>query len=290
MTKGSGDILIELSKNSKDKQVIYDNAVSVVGTNPYSLCDFAEYVPLVDDTDIMKVLEDGIISFDDIDHIYEFMFLMVDMGIKNFNLPRFEKIIRDSKNPKLMFYTLCFVPGIDEVSMLNSLYATKCRKYIEKLESEESDFDVNKLDGYKQALNIAKRNLYFPDSLLMFGTRDIGKLISRVINFRDLYLINELADYLEYLKEYLGLNYGLNRIEKAYLDIAKDEPLHLYEYASSIVSSDKETFTDGVINNRMAKYMYYMYEYVVGTDKNLLAKEINKIGNEKYISKIKGLG
>lgn len=290
MVKNSGDILIELSKNSNNKQVVYDNAVSVTQTNPYSLCDFAEYVPLADDADVMKVLEDGIIDFDDIVHIYEFMFLMVDLGIKNFNLPRFEKIIRDSKNPKLMVYSLCFVPGIDEASMLDSLYATKCRKYIEKLETEQDGIDVNKLPGYKQALNIAKKNLYFPDSLIIFGTRDIGKLIPRAINYKDPYLINELADYLEYLKVYLGLHYNLEPIEKAYLDLAKDEPLHLYEYSASVLSSDKDAFTYKVIQKEMAKYMYYMYEYVEGVNKPLLADAINVTGSEKYISKIKKLG
>lgn len=290
MVKRSKDILIELSKNSKDKQIVYDNAQKIVGIDPYSLCDFAEYVPLVDDVDIMRVLEDGIIKFDDIVHIYEFMFLMVDMKINNFNLPRFEKIIKDSKNPKLMIYSLKFVPGIDEDSMLSSLYATRSIKYIEGLKSEESNFDVEKLPGYKQALNVAKRNLYFPTCLLKFGTRDIGELIRRVINSKDLYLINELADYLEYLKVYLGLHYELEPIEKAFLDLAKDEPLHLYEYAASIESSNKENLTYKIVNKRMPKYMYYMYEYVEGVNKSFLADEIVKTGNEKYTRKIKILG
>lgn len=289
MVKSSNDILIELSKSSKDKQTIYDNALNITNTNPYSVCDFVEYVPLVDDKDIMKVLEDGIIKFDDIVHIYEFMFLCVDLGIKNFNLPRFEKLIKDSKDPKLMAYSLAFVPGIDEVGMLNSLYATRSIKHLEKLKSDEYGIDVNNLSGYKQALNVAKKNLYFPDCLLKFGTRDISELIKRVINSKNLYLINELADYLEYLKVYLGLHYDLNSIENAYLDLAQDEPLHLYEYAASVDSSNKDAFTYKVISKRMAKYMYYMYEYVEGVNKELLASSIMDTKNEKYISKIKKL-
>lgn len=287
MIKNSSDILIELSKNSKDKEVVYDNALSISHTNPYSLCDFAEYVPLVDEREIMEVLENGIINFDDIDHIYEFMFLMVDLGIKNFNLPRFEKLIRDSKNPKLMVYSLAFVPGINEDSMLNSLYATRSVKYLEKLKSEEYGLDVNKLSGYRQALNIAKRNVYFPATLLKFGTRNTSELIERVVNSKDLYLINELADYLEYLKTYLGFGYDMKKLEKTYLDLAKDEPLHLYEYASSIASSDKDKFTFKVIDKRMAKYMYYMYEYVEGVNRELLRSAIAGTKNEKYIKRIK---
>lgn len=290
MVKNSNDLLIELSKDSKDKQYVFDNAVSITSTNPYLVCDFSEYVSLVDDIDIMKILEDGIINFDDIVHIYEFMFLMVDMGIKNFNLPRFEKLIKDSNNPKLMAYTLEFVPGVDKLSMLNSLYATKNIKYIEKLSDSESCLDAHNLPGYRQALNVAKKNIYFPPCLLKFGTKDIGKLIPMVINSKDIYLLNELADYLEYLKVYLGFNYDLSMIEKAHLSYANDEPLYLYEYAASIASSNKEIYTSKVIKKEMPKYMYYMYEYVDGTNKSVLADAIHKTGNEKYISKIKKLG
>lgn len=286
MVKNSSNILIDLSKNSNDLQYVYDNAVSISGTNPYALCDFAEYVPLIDNKDVMKVLEDGIIKFADIDHIYEFMFLMVDIGVKNFNLQRFEKLVKESKNPKLMAYAICFVPGIDVMSMLDSLFATKSIKYLDFL-SSESDSDVSLIPGYKQATNNAKKNIYFPNSLLRFRTKDISELIKLVINSKDLYLMNELADYLEYLKTYLGLKYDMTNLEKAYLDYAYYEPLHLYEYASSIKSSNKEVFTDYVIGREMAKYMYYMYEYVTGVDKEKLIPAIKRTHNDKYINKIK---
>ncbi len=290
MVKNSSNILIDLAKNCSDKQNIYDYAVSIASTNPYSLCDFAEYVPNVDDADIMPVLEDGIIKFADIVHIYEFMFLMVDMGIKNFNLERFEKLIKDSKDAKLMAYSLGFVPGIDKNSMLDSLFATKNLKYLKKIATPEYDLDVRSIAGYQQALKIASKNIYFPPSLLPFNTKDISELIRLVINSKNLYLMNDLADYLEYLRDYLGLNYDISPIEKAYLDYAKNEPLHLYEYASSVTSSNKEEFTRRVIRKAMPKYLYYMYEYVCGVNKELLVREIEKSGSVKYISKVKKLG
>lgn len=285
MSKEMFELLLEECKDSQALLYVVNAVNQVAKMGPYEVCDFAEEVKLVDIPVNIRTFEDAMIGFGDIVHVYEFMFLMVDSGVKNFNLERFEEIIRNSKNPKLMCYCLGFVPGINQDKMLEALYNEKNAKYIERLQDEEYELDVDTLPGYYERLEEAKKFDYFPHCLEQFGTRDVNELISLVIGTKSPYLINELADYMEYLGEYKGVSVlDLEPLHKAELEYG--EPLHWYEYAASVSSAPKDKFTECVKSSGRVKYMYYMYEYVPGVDKGLLKEAIKDSGNSKYICKM----
>lgn len=280
----------ELLKSCQDCEDIetVNKAVQEIAytVNPYYICDFAENVKLADTKENMKKLEDSIIQSGDLVHMYEFMFLMVDSGIENFDLNKFETIIRNSKNPKLMCYCIGFVPGIDSDKMLEALYESKNAKYIERLSDEEYGLEFDSFPGYHQKLAEAKDYNYFPDCLNQFGIHDINQLIEKVLETKNPYLINELSDYIEYLTDYKGeIGLDIKPLQEAQLKYA--DPLHLYEFAASVMTSDKLAFQKSVIESNMPKYMYYVYEYVAGVNKNELKEAIEKSGNTKYIDKIK---
>ena len=279
--------IIEECNNSNNVDYVKVVAKEIVLTDPYTICHFAENVDLVDDPSIMPILEKGIISFGDIVHIYEFMFLMVDCKRQNFNLPSFEALIRSSKNPKLMLYCIGFVPGIDIPLMLEALYATKCIKYIEKLEDPEYGLeDIIDWNEYEEQCEIARNTKYFPEALKQYQKPGVN-LLNSVLQSKDPYLINELADYLEYLRDYQGVDNVDDFLEiLGYAMARTNEPLHHYEFAASITYCDKEMFQKRVIDSGLIKFVYYMYEYVKGTNKNMLANVIHQSGDEKYIDKI----
>ncbi|MCI8353226.1 MAG: hypothetical protein HFJ58_06615 [Clostridia bacterium] len=101
--------------------------------DPYLICDILEETKGGPNGIYLKQLEDAIISTNDIVQIYEFMFLAVDMKVKGFDRERFERIIRESKNPKLMCYCMGFVPGTNIELMLKALESTQNAKYMEML-------------------------------------------------------------------------------------------------------------------------------------------------------------
>lgn len=279
--------IINDCNNSNSVEYVKAVAKEIVLTDPYTICYFAEYVELVDDPTIMPILEKGILSFGDIVHTYEFMFLMVDCQRQYFNLPAFESIIRNSKNPKLMLYCIGFVPGINIPLMLKALYATKCIKYIDKLSEFESELeDIIDWDEYEEQREIASHTDYFPEILKQYQKPGVN-LLNSVLQTKDPYLINELADYLEYLRDYKGYDNVDDFLEILGYAMARcKEPLHHYEFAASITFSDKKMFQKLVIDSEMIKYDFYMYEYVDGVDKNEL-KNVIASGNEpKYINKI----
>lgn len=282
--RSTDELVIAVSESSNDPVLVTQNAKKIVWAGPYMICDFAENVNLADTVENMKTLEEGIKRYQDVLHIYEFMRCMVESGKENFNLKEFEEIIKKSKNPKLMAYCLAYIPGIDFTQMLESLYETKCVKYIKKL--EEYGIELESLPNYQQKLKEATEYDYFPFCLEPFGTRDVNQLIPLVIDTKSPYLITELADYIEYLRDYKGISgYDLTPLEDAQLRFAANEPLHLYEYAASISSSNKKRFQIAIIDNGMAKYMYYMYERVPGVDREELKQQIDFSGSEKYRNK-----
>ncbi len=281
------DKIINDCNNSNNVEYVKAVAKDIVLTDPYTICHFAEHVDLVDDPTIMPILEKGILSFADIVHTYEFMFLMVDCKRKYFNLPAFEKIIRNSKNPKLMLYCIGYVPGIDILQMVEALYETKSIKHIEKLREKEYGLeDIIDWDEYDEQCEIARETKYFPEILKQYQKPGVN-LLNSVLQSKDPYLINELADYLEYLRDYQCydsvdefleiLGYAMARIP---------EPLHHYEYAASITFSDKEMFENLVVKSALIKYIYYTYEYVPGANKNRLKEIIERSDDLKYKDKI----
>lgn len=105
--------------------------------NPYTICDLLEETKGGPNGTYLRELENAIIETNDIVQIYEFMFLAVDMNINGFDRERFERIIRQSKNPKLMCYCMGFVPGTNIKAMLKALEDTENAKYMEMLIKKE---------------------------------------------------------------------------------------------------------------------------------------------------------
>lgn len=275
-------LLIDVTKDSEDYSLVLMNAKKLAfSKDNYTLCDFLEYVQLADTKEIMDIITNAVIRNGDIVHLYELYFLMSERKAKHFNYKLVENLIKQSKNAKLMSYTLGFTDVLDKYDMLFNLYQTKNAKWIEALKEE---LDVEELPGYKEALDEALNFDYFPPCLKDYGTKDISTLIELVIASKNIYHMNELADYMEYLAKYKGKS-GL-KVEELFNPFMKysvGEPLHQYEFAASISSSPKESLTTMVIEEGIAKIMYYMYKYVSGVDEEKILKAINYTGNEKYI-------
>lgn len=179
---------IGLCNNTNDENILRDNIRKVLQSkNPYYICDFVENVNKVHKPEYLRLFEDEMISIGDIVHSYEFMFLLADMGVEDFNLKRFEQLLKESGNAKLMMYSLAFVEGIDKESMLQALYDTKNAKYIEQLSTdEEYEFlKVTESPEYEERLREAKSYYYFPKSLEELKPEDphnVQELIYSVMN------------------------------------------------------------------------------------------------------------
>lgn len=283
------DKIIAECNNSNSIEYVKQVAYDIVLTDPYTICTFAENVDLCDEPTIMPILEKGIISFGDIVHIYEFMFLMVDCKREYFNLRSFEGLIKSSGNPKLMLYCIGFVPGIEVITMIDALYKTKCIKYISKLEEPEYKEIVDDFIDwieYECAKEEARDYNYFPVALEQYKKPGIN-LFNSVLKSKDPYIYNEMADYLEYLRDYQGNDKVESFLEILGIAMARtDEPLHHYEYAASIIHSDKPMFEKRIKDSKQVKYYYYMYEYVQGVDKEGFKQLIINSNNQKYKDKI----
>jgi len=239
----------------------------VIETNdPYYICDFIVAFKDRLKKDDIKKFEDAMIEIGDIDHMYEFMYLLSDIGVEGFDKERFEEIIRTSDNPKLMMYSLGFVDGIDKEKMLTALYETKNAKYIEQLSTdiEYSELGIKDRPEYEEKLKEAKEFYYFPKCLEKFKTEDneiadVVKIVGQVMKLNGntpsqirnkAYLINVLANYTQYLKEYHKDKYNTKELEQMsgaveYLKFAeaitaRNEPLHLYEFAASVETEKRK--------------------------------------------------
>lgn len=275
-------LLIDVTKDSNDYGLVLMNAKKLwFSENPYTLCDFLEYVKLADTKEIMDIITNAMIRYGDIVHLYELYFLMSERKAKNFNYKQVEDLIKQSKNAKLMSYTLSFTDVKDKDDMLKNLYATKSVKWIEALKGE---INVDELPGYKEAYEEALDFPYFPPCLEKYHTKDVSNLMELAIKERNPYILNELADYMEYLEKYRGKSsLHIEELFDPFKMSASGDPLHQYEFASSISSSPKDSLTDMVIEEGIAKIMYYMYRYVSGVNEEKIVKAINNTGNEKYI-------
>lgn len=235
--------------------------------DPYEICDLLERTKGGPNSIYLKELEDAIIKTKDIVQIYEFMFLAVDMNIAEFDRDRFEGIIRESNNPKLMCYCMEFVPGTNIKEMLRALQQTKNAKYMEMLINNEEYSDVlaevKKINpNYEEDVEEAKKFNYYPESLKAFGDlkEDITQLKNDVVSTKNSHLITELANYIEYLNEYKGQNYDIQD-----LVIAQEEskdPMQAYEFLASVNVENKSGLIQSVVNSNRVKFMYYVYAYV----------------------------
>lgn len=259
--------------------------------NPYTICDLLEKTKGGPNSIYLRKLEDAIIATKDIVQIYEFMFLAVDMNIPGFDRTRFEGIIRESGNSKLMCYCMGFVPGTNIEEMLNALKGTKNAKHMEMLieneEYEEVYAEIKQIDPqYEECVEQAKKFDYFPESLKDFRSLkdNLEQLKQAIINTNNPHLITELANYIEYLNQYKGKAYDISDLTVAQEE-AKD-PMQAYEYLASVNLEDKSGLIQSVISSGRAKFMYYVYEYVpeLTVEQKELLKEsiIQKDADGKY--------
>lgn len=237
--------------------------------NPYTICDVLEETKGGPNGIYLKKLEDAIVATNDIVQIYEFMFMAVDMNIVGFDRERFERIIRQSGNAKLMCYCMEFVPGTNIEEMLKALEQTKNAKYMEMIIKDEEYSDVYEEikrinPNYEQAVEDAKQFDYFPESLKQFIDLkdDIVKLKSEIKLTKSPHLITELANYIEYLNEYKEESYDIEDLAVAQEELK--DPMQAYEYLASVSVKDKTGLIQTVINSGRVKFMYYVYAYVPG--------------------------
>lgn len=142
---------------------------------------------------------------------------------------------------------------------------------------------------YEETVEEAKEFNYFPESLKEFiDSRDnIPKLKSEVKATKNVHLITELANYIEYLNEYKDQSYDVDDLAVAQEKI--EDPMQAYEFLASVNSINVENKTrliQTVVNSGRVKFMYYVYEYVPDLtegEKNYLKKKIKEAdSNGKY--------
>ena len=259
--------------------------------DPYKICDLLEETKGGANGVYLRKLEDAIIATNDIVQIYEFMFLAVDMNIPGFDRTRFEGIIRESGNSKLMCYCMGFVPGTNIEEMLNALKGTQNAKYMEMLIENEEYGEVyeaiKQIDSqYEESVEEAKKFDYFPESLKDFiSLKDnFEQLKQEIISTNNPHLITELANYIEYLNQYKGKTYDIQDLTAAQEEI--QDPMQAYEYLASVSLEDKSGLIQSVIDSGKVKFMYYIYEYVPGLtdeERELLEQSIiEKDSKGKY--------
>lgn len=288
-----------MEKNNK----FFDNVRNIVNPeieeainsgDPYTICDLLEETKGGPNGIYLKKLENAIIKTNDIVQIYEFMFLAVDMQIFGFDRERFEKIIRESGNPKLMCYCMGFVPDTNIEKMLKALKETKNVKYMEMLmeneEYEEILKEIKQIDPqYEKSVEEAKEYDYFPKSLENFvGLKDnIEQLKKEIICTKNPHLITELANYIEYLNQYKDVEYDIDDLTKTQEELK--DPMQAYEYLASVDVENKTGLIQSVIKSNNVKFMYYIHEYVPRLteeemellEENIIAKDLKGKYKEK---------
>ncbi len=299
---------IGLCNNTNDENILRETVRKILDTkNPYYICDFVENVSKVHKKEYLKLFEDEMLEIGDIVHSYEFMYLLTDMGVQDFDLKRFEEAIKESGNAKLMMYSLVYIKGADTEGMLQALYDTKNAKYIKQLSTDEEyeSLKVNERPEYEKHLKEAENYYYFPKSLEAVkpeNNKDIQSLIKNVMSMpeeseeerrKKAYSTNELANYLQYIIEHhpQGLNVealkqAIELLAEAELEVAKDETICLYEFAVSVDMKDKTPIIDRVIQNGSAKYICYCLEYTPGLSEEA-KKKLERALAQKHHNKYK---
>ena len=252
------------------KHITYDGdseiEKGIKSGDAYTICDLLEQTK---GGIYLRDLENAIVATDDIVQIYEFLFLAADMKIPGFNQPRFEKLVRESGNPKLMCYSMAFVPGTDLPAMIASLEETRCAKYMEMImkdeEYDEVFEEVKKIDSeYEIKVEKTKNFDWFPVSLKEFEEfkNSVPELKEQVKGTQNPHLITELANYLQYLNEYQEQSYEIDDLTAIQEEL--QDPMQAYEYLASVKVEKKTGLIQAVVKSGRTKFMYYVYEYVPG--------------------------
>lgn len=277
-------------KMEKEMKMKVERAIE--SGDPYAICDVLEKT---EGGEYLGALEDAIINTGDIVQIYEFLFMGVDMGIEGFNQERFEQIIRESKNPKLMCYCMGFVPGTNIGKMTESLVETHNTKYLTMLleneEYEDALKEIRKIyPNYEEIVEESKQYDFFPKSLEEFedSKDNIEELKEQVKGAKNPHLITELANYIEYLNEFKDGEYDVSDLTAKQEEL--QDPMQCYEYLASVNVEEKSGLINAVIKSGRAKFMYYVYEYapdLTDAEKDTLKKGVlSADSNGKYIEYI----
>lgn len=275
---------------STDKELVKQRAIEATQTgDPFVICDFAEFVPLADTPEVMKILEDGMIACGDIYHEYEFAFCMADSNKKNFNLKRFEEHFRECGIAKIMYYCMECLKGCDLIAMEDALMSTKDTKYIEHLMNNEEVDRQHSSYWYKSAIENFERvheksayGKYLPNDIAVetvYGDDDaiLAYAIDKSQQTGNPMYINMAAEYTDCNKrDALGFMMSSNNI------------LHIYEYyCSAATEGQKDVIFDYILNSGYAKIMYYMIAWTdLPVDKcYIMLDAIEATGNKKYYEK-----
>ncbi len=264
----------------------------------YAICDLLEETRGGLNGIYLRELENAIIKTGDIVQIYEFLFLAVDMKVPGFDRERFERIIRESENPKLMCYCMAFVPDTNLELMLESLEESKQAKYMELIrqdeEYEEVFEKVKEIDpDYEEKVEAAKQFDWYPVSLKEFRNLrgNVLALKEQVKATKNPHLITELANYLEYLQEYQEQDCNISDLTALQAELG--DPMQCYEYLASVKVEAKQELLKAVVNKGNAKFAYYVHEYVPGLteeEKEYLKQSIRKnVFDKKYKTLLGGV-
>lgn len=295
---GFKDILAYCQGNEKG-QLIPVLVKTIAGCgNQHFIYDLIQHCPQIATPENMRIFEQGIIDLAQAKNnptiAYEFMFEMAtDFKIQNFDLERFEKLIIDYQNPKLMDYCIRCIKGTNVPRMLSALYATGSLKYIARVKQKYEEHNVNQElypaeqvfnEEYDQALASARENAYTPFWIDedQFTSPTLEELCARVVAAKKPYLINELADYFEYLLDYNEPDEQFRLMLEALIEILKramkkqGEMLDKYEFSWSVKRADVPSMQEDVIASGDVKFMTYFID-IPGSDPEILTEAIRKI-------------
>ena len=305
-----------ITKNTIEEQKTQKSRMKKEG-NPYRINKWIEDTYGISADEMI----DAIIQTGDILQIYEFLYLIVDakkeftfykslkdLGIRKEKLNRLQDVILKSRNAKLIRYCIGFVPGIDLNRYLDALYGTNSYWDIKELSKGEEYTDENevanpeliervKLDEYKKAIKeaeiYAQSGEYFPNSLGDYKEQkyDIDLLMKKVIETKSPYLICELANYIEHLRD-IKIEEKYKIIEElAKAELSTYDAMGIYEFLSSVQAIPKDLFynmVQKIIEIDDEKYIRYTLKFTpykervqADNERDILGDALIRINNRE---------
>lgn len=278
--------ILRTCKQTNDLRVVLQGTLEVAKSkNPYFICDFAEEVELADHPEIMPILQKAMVETNDYVHIYEFAFLTNDMKKKHVDNDKLLQQIVLSFNPKLMAYSIEFVPELNKEVLLDALGECGNEKWIEHVLSQENLFDgieENKkqelLEKLKNRYDLVKGKIVYPECVKVMEDYSPEVVAKAALNSGNAYVINEVAE---------NMIAGNGDVDE-FLDkiIETGDILHIYEFGASVPGANIAKVEQAAIDSGMPKYMYYVGAYVPGADTEKMLDAIKKTKNKKYIEKM----